>query len=130
MNDKGKIIVGLIIFVAVFTFPFWYNHGSATQPPEPKLTEKAEKAEKCVEDTDYMRTEHMQILDEWRDTVTRDGQRVYENKSGKEYMASLSNTCMDCHSNKEDFCDKCHNYTSVDPYCWDCHTYPEEKSDG
>jgi hypothetical protein len=127
MNDKGKIIVGLIIFVAVFTFPFWYNHGAATEPPEPKLTEKAKKAENCVEETAYMRTEHMQILDEWRDTVTREGKRLYVNKSGKEYMASLSNTCMDCHSNKEDFCDKCHTYTSVDPYCWDCHTYPEEK---
>lgn len=127
MNDKGKIIVGLIIFVAVFTFPFWYNHGSATEPPEPKLTDKAKKAEHCVEETAYMRTEHMQILDEWRDTVVRDGDRLYVSSSGKEYMASLSNSCMDCHSNKEDFCDKCHNYTSVNPYCWDCHTYPEEK---
>ena len=127
MNDKGKIIVGLIIFVAVFTFPFWYNHGAATEPPDPKLTEKAKKAEKCVEDTAYMRTEHMQILDDWRDTVTRDGQRLYVNKSGKEYMASLSNTCVDCHSNKEEFCDKCHDYASVSPYCWDCHKYPEEK---
>ena len=127
MNDKGKIIVGLIIFVAVFTFPFWYNHGSATEPPEPKLTDKAKKAEHCVEDTTYMRTEHMQILDEWRDTVVREGKRLYVNESGKEYMASLSNTCVDCHSNKEEFCDKCHNYASVNPYCWDCHTYPEEK---
>ncbi len=127
MKDKGKIIVGLVIFVAVFTFPFWYNHGAATQAPEPELTEKAKKADKCVEETAYMRKEHMQILDEWRDTVVRDGKRLYVNASGKEYMASLSNTCIDCHSNKEKFCDKCHDYASVDPYCWDCHTYPEEK---
>jgi hypothetical protein len=34
---------------------------------------------------------------------------------------SLSNTCLDCHSNKAEFCDRCHNYASVSPYCWDCH---------
>jgi len=126
MYDKGKIILGLILFFVVFTFPFWYNHGAATQTPEPELTKKAKQAENCVEDTSYMRTEHMQILDDWRDITVRDGKRLYVNKSGKEYMASLSNTCMDCHSNKADFCDKCHNYASVDPYCWDCHKYPEE----
>ena len=26
---------------------------------------------------------------------------------------SLSNTCLDCHSNKAEFCDRCHNYASV-----------------
>ncbi len=127
MNDKGRIIGGLVIFFVVFTFPFWYNHGSATEPPEPELAEKAKKAEDCIEDTEYIRKEHMQILDKWRDTVVRDGERVYVSKSGKEYEASLSNTCIDCHSNKEKFCDKCHDYASADPYCWDCHKYPEEK---
>ncbi len=126
MNDKPKIVIGLIIFFAVFTFPFWYNHGTASSVPEPKLTDKAKQAKQCVRDTEFMRTEHMQLLDEWRDTVVRDAERVYE-INGKEYNASLSNTCMDCHSNKADFCDKCHDYASVEPYCWDCHKYPKEK---
>lgn len=130
MYDKGKVIAGLVIFFAILTFPFWYNHGSAGSAPEPELTKKAKKAETCIENTDYMRTEHMQILDDWRDTSVRDGKRIYVNAEGKEYVASLSNTCMDCHSNKADFCDECHNYTSVTPYCWDCHTYPEEKKNG
>ena len=26
---------------------------------------------------------------------------------------------------KADFCDKCHTYASVKPYCWDCHTEPK-----
>ena len=30
-----------------------------------------------------------------------------------------------CHKNKEQFCDKCHNSNSVDPYCWDCHVAPK-----
>ena len=28
---------------------------------------------------------------------------------------SLSNTCLDCHSNKAEFCDNCHTYASVKP---------------
>ncbi|MFP4158942.1 MAG: sulfate reduction electron transfer complex DsrMKJOP subunit DsrJ [Desulfobacterales bacterium] len=130
MNDKNKIITGLIIFFLVVLFPFWFNlifgASGASEAPEPELTDKAREAENCVAETEYMRTEHMQILDQWRDTVVRDGERIYVAEDGEEYDPSLSNTCMDCHSNKEEFCDSCHDYTSVDPYCWDCHTYPEE----
>ena len=127
MYDKEKIIAGLIIFVVIITFPFWYNHGKAASVPEPKLTEKAKAAKECIKPKAEMRTEHMQILDVWRDNVVRSAKRVYITSSGKEFAMSLSNTCMDCHSQKTEFCDKCHNYASVDPYCWDCHIYPEEK---
>jgi hypothetical protein len=39
---------------------------------------------------------------------------------------SLTRTCLDCHSNKAEFCDRCHTYMAVDPYCWDCHVEPKE----
>ena len=68
-----------------------------------------------------MTTQHMQLLDVWRDSVVRDGNRLYINAEGKSYNMSLSNTCLDCHSNTTEFCDRCHNYASVTPYCWDCH---------
>ena len=29
--------------------------------------------------------------------------------------------CLDCHKNKSNFCDKCHDYMGVKPYCWECH---------
>jgi hypothetical protein len=35
-------------------------------------------------------------------------------------------TCLECHSNKTKFCDQCHNYLDVQPYCWDCHLVPKE----
>jgi hypothetical protein len=127
MNDKPKIILGLLIFFGVFTFPFWYNHLSASAPPKVELTEKAKAAKKCVADKDSMRTQHMKILNDWRNTVVREGKTIYTDENGKEYVASLSNTCMDCHSDKAEFCDKCHTYTSTTPYCWDCHTFPEVK---
>jgi hypothetical protein len=73
-----------------------------------------------------MKANHMDLLNEWRDLVVRDGKRIYDSFDGKEYIMSLSNTCMDCHSNKSEFCDSCHDYSGVIPYCWDCHVEPEE----
>lgn len=129
MNDKKLIVTGLVIFLIIVLFPFWYNRGKAVPPPEVKLTEQAKAAKECVLSKDYMRSEHMQLLDLWRESVVRQADRVYTNPKGKQFVMSLSNTCLDCHSNKADFCDKCHNYASVRPYCWDCHIdKPKENS--
>jgi hypothetical protein len=124
MNDKKWIVLGLVIFMALFLSPFLYNvvtGAKAAAMPKVDLTEKAKAAKQCVMATEYMRTEHMQLLDEWRLKVVRSGLRDFTNPEGKTFNMSLSNTCMDCHSNKADFCDRCHNYASVKPYCWDCH---------
>jgi len=40
---------------------------------------------------------------------------------GKKYMKGLQLTCLQCHTSKEKFCDSCHQYAAVKPYCWDCH---------
>ena len=129
MNDKKLIVTGLVIFLMIVLFPFWYNRGKAVPPPEVKLTEQAKAAKECVLAKDYMSAEHMQLLDLWRESVVRQADRVYTNPKGKQFVMSLSNTCLDCHSNKADFCDKCHNYASVRPYCWDCHIdKPKENS--
>ncbi|TET86080.1 MAG: menaquinol oxidoreductase [Desulfobacteraceae bacterium] len=124
--DKGMVIVGLCIFVVVITFPFWFNLGNAAPAPEPKIADKAKAAKECVEPKAYMKREHMKVLDEWRDTVVRDAKRIFVNSSGKEFNMSLTNTCLDCHTEKAEFCDKCHDYASVSPYCWECHIDPKE----
>lgn len=121
MKDKSKILAGLAIFIAAITFPFWFNMGRAAPAPELELTAKAKAAKTCVMPTEYMTAEHMQLLDVWRHNVVRNGERMFVNAEGKLFDMSLSNTCLDCHSNKEQFCDRCHNYASVSPYCWDCH---------
>ena len=121
MKDKNKIFAGLAIFIVVVTFPFWFNLGKAAPAPELELTAKAKAAKTCVMPTEFMKAEHMQLLDVWRHNVVRGGERMFVNADGKLYNMSLSNTCLDCHSNKKEFCDRCHNYASVRPYCWDCH---------
>ena len=128
MYDAGKILTGLVIFLLLLSFPFWFNVGQASyESPDLQLPEDSEQ---CVEDTEWMRKNHMELLDSWRDTVVRDGETVYTGMGGKQYDMSLQKTCMDCHSSKEKFCDRCHNTASVDPYCWDCHVAPEEVANG
>ena len=124
MYDSGKIIPGLIIFVLFVTFPVWYNHGDAGAVPQPELPKTAKQ---CVKPVQEMRAKHMVLLMDWRDEVLRDGDRSFDVKIGdQEYQKSLMNTCMQCHSSKKKFCDTCHSYASVTPYCWDCHLAPVE----
>jgi hypothetical protein len=118
MNDSRKIIAGLAVFIVLVTIPVWYNRGKASTPPNLVLP-KEEK--NCVEDTDYMKTSHMQLLNDWRTAVVRDGNRMYQNKAGRTFKINLTDTCLDCHASKADFCDRCHTYADVKPNCWECH---------
>jgi len=125
MYNKGTIIPGLIIFVLIVTFPLWFNAFSTASPvPKPELPPGGEK--QCVAPASVMRSSHMQMLNEWRDDVLRNGNRVAVIADGKEYRKGLQLACMKCHTNKEKFCDSCHEYSSVKPYCWDCHLTPTE----
>jgi hypothetical protein len=125
MYDGSKIVTGLIIFLCLITLPAWYSvaSGKATYVPDPKVITEEEE---CIESTQYMRTKHINLLMNWKESVVRQGNRTYLAGDGKEYNISLTETCMDCHSNKAEFCDRCHSYVGVKPYCWDCHIIPKE----
>lgn len=86
------------------------------------------KGDKCVEDTQFMRRNHMELLKHHRDDTMRRGIRTTQH--------SLKH-CIECHASdktgsvaasKEDFCVACHSYASVKLDCWDCHaTKPGKK---
>lgn len=127
MYDAKKVIVGILVFLALATAPFWLNAGKTTSMPELELP-KTEK--KCVETKEWMRANHMQLLDKWRNEVVRQDKREYVSMEyGKKYEKSLTLTCMKCHETKKKFCDRCHTYASVNPYCWSCHVAPVEKEE-
>jgi len=129
MYDRGKIGAGLLIFLVLATFPFWYGKGKTAVPPALSLdTPEIRKltVKECVEPTAYMRASHVELIDSWREAVVRDGNRLYVNRGGKKFVMSLSGTCLGCHSNKGKFCDTCHDYTGVKPGCWSCHVVPKE----
>ena len=89
--------------------------------PKPVL-EKALKGEQCVEPTDYMRRNHMEVLDVHRDKTVHQGIRTKKH-SLKE--------CINCHASpktgsvtaaKDNFCVSCHSYASVKIDCFECHS--------
>jgi len=132
LYDGKYIFVGLIIFLALVIVPLAPNLGKTVPPPQrqldtPVIKKLAEKDRQCIMPTDWMRANHMQMLVDWRDNVVRTNEkgapngREFVTPDGKKYLASLTNTCLDCHSNKAQFCDQCHNYVAVAPTCWGCH---------
>ena len=66
----------------------------------------------------------MKLLDIWRDSVVRDGDRFHIMPDGCKLEKCLTKTCLDCHVSKVKFCDACHSFASVKPYCWECHVIP------
>jgi hypothetical protein len=123
MRDRFVIIAALAVFLGVVTTPLWYARASGETAAGPDLKlPVAEKA--CVMPVAYMRTSHMDLLMTWRDDVVRLNKRTWTAPDGKTYQIGLSGTCLRCHTNKTEFCDRCHSYASVTPYCWDCHVDP------
>ena len=123
MNDKPIIIAGLVIALVVLTSPIWYSLAAGEPGDRPEL---ALPEGKCVESVDYMLGHHMDLLEEWRNEVVREGNTEKYKSSSGEYEKSLTNTCLlQCHvtqtTSQADFCGKCHEYADVHPTCWDCH---------
>ncbi len=125
MRDQPIIYAGLAVFLGVITFPITYgiSAGKTSRPPELKLPVNAKQ---CVASVEYMRASHMTLLLDWRESVVRNGVRTYRAADGRTFDMSLTRTCLQqCHTNKAEFCDRCHNYVAVKgPYCMDCHVDP------
>ena len=93
----------------------------------PAPTVKIEKGEKCVEPTEEMRRNHMDMILHQRDRTVHDGVRSVKH--------SLKN-CIECHADpktnsvlgKDGFCESCHVYAAVSMDCFECHT-PSPRKD-
>jgi hypothetical protein len=123
LYDAGKILAGLAVFLVLVTAPMWWNLATGVDIQAPEL-ELPQAQPGCVLPVGEMRASHMELLNDWRDLVVRDGERVMTTWDGRETRRSLTKTCLGCHTDKEKFCDRCHGYVGVAPYCWDCHLTP------
>ncbi|MBD5552990.1 MAG: sulfate reduction electron transfer complex DsrMKJOP subunit DsrJ [Desulfovibrio sp.] len=125
MYNAKAVGIGIAIFVFIFSTPFWLGWLGPDYTKTGVVLPSGEK--ECIENTEFMRANHMRLLDEWRDRALRLEDREYVSAlNGKRWLISLQNTCLKCHSNYAEFCEKCHVANSVYPYCWTCHLIPGE----
>lgn len=89
--------------------------------PKPVIV-KAVKGERCVESNEFMRRNHMKVLNHQRDETVIEGIRT------KKFSLKQ---CIECHASektgsvaasKDDFCVSCHSYAAVKIDCFDCHS--------
>ena len=121
MRDRGVILSGLAVFLALLSFPAWHNLSAHVTTKGPNIRLPA-PGKQCVAATEFMRTSHMKLLIDWRENVVRAGARDFTAADGKHFHTSLTPTCLDqCHGGKAEFCDRCHDYAAVSPSCWSCH---------
>ncbi len=88
----------------------------------PKPVVEAGQGEKCVENTEFMRRNHMELLKHQRDETMHKGIRTRNH--------SL-NGCIKCHAsrknnsvvgNDQNFCQSCHSYVAAKLDCFECHS--------
>jgi hypothetical protein len=121
MRDRGLIYSGLAVFLMLMTLPAWHNLAAGVTAKGPVLRLPVNEKQ-CVAPVEYMRTSHMKLLIDWRETVVRSESRGFTALNGQHYKMSLTPTCLEqCHGAKKDFCDRCHDYAAVSPPCWSCH---------
>lgn len=123
MSVAGKIKRFLALGAVVLTAAaLAWSGASARAGDAPKPAASAAKGERCVEDTDYMRRNHMKVLNHHRDKTVLEGIRTKKH-SLKE--------CINCHASektgsvakaKDDFCVSCHSYAAVKIDCFECHS--------
>lgn len=124
MYDSTKVLTGIVVFLILLTSPLWWNLATGSEVTVPDLELPQGKAG-CVLPKGEMRATHMSLLNDWRDLVVREDDRDMTTWDGRTVRRSLTGSCLGCHTDKAAFCDRCHDYTAVDPYCWDCHVIPE-----
>jgi len=112
---------GLSLLALFVTF-FMVTVAASADVPKPKVPKG--KGERCVEDTNVMRKNHMEFLLHQRDETVHEGIRTKKH-SLKE--------CLSCHAvndesnlpvgidDKRHFCNSCHAYAAVSIDCFECH---------
>ena len=129
MNKIRRIVFGGMAVVVAGMLAVSAVLAAETSGAKPAFgpTVKTYKGDKCVEDTEYMRRNHMKVILHQRDETMHKGIRTQKH--------SLKN-CVDCHADpktnsvlgKDGFCESCHVYTSVSIDCFSCHSAAPEKN--
>ena len=118
VRRRWAVLVALVAFAAqaAADAPAGVRTSRVPQP-----TVAAAAAGSCVEDTAFMRRNHMELIRHQRDLTVHEGIRTTKH--------SLAN-CVNCHADpktgrvtgsKDAFCEGCHSYAAVKLDCFECH---------
>ncbi len=125
--------------VIILILAAWFAGAPATEAGDLRLAGVSipqparGKGDSCVAETDFMRRNHMKLLDHQRDGTLHDGLRP------KRF--SLKG-CIDCHAvngadgtpvtvkDPKHFCRTCHDYAAVRVDCFECHASRPENAAG
>jgi hypothetical protein len=115
-RNAGRVAIALV--VAAASLAAAETARAPSRVPLPAL--EAGAGERCVEDTAFMRRNHMELLRHHRDQTVHDGIRTTKH--------SLAN-CITCHASRktgrvtgaDGFCASCHSYAGVTLDCFECH---------
>lgn len=112
---QNNILKNVLVILLFISATAWAD-GSKVPPP---------KGDQCVEDAEWMRSNHFETVLHQRDETVIHGIRTTEH--------SLKN-CIDCHitpnangdfarysNSEEHFCAGCHEYAAVSIDCFQCH---------
>ena len=120
MRDPMQLLATLALLAVLTALPRGACAADPTWLPKPARGQ----GETCVADTDWMRRNHMTVLNHQRDNTVHDGIRT------KRF--SLKG-CIECHAVKganaepvtaaspQHFCRACHDYAAVRVDCFECH---------
>jgi len=116
MLKKNKSAITAVILLLIVFVPIGYYLARDVFPQDAEVfLEMPDQYDECVEDTEYMRFRHMELLLEMREKAVREGIR------GEHTLSD----CRDCHTNRSRFCNQCHNIVNLNLDCFGCHNYPE-----
>ena len=122
---KRDVVIGLLLLSALVALRVFWPAVKAEKIASPTVRAIAIDSTVCIAPTEYMRSHHMKILNEWRNSGARDN-RPYVTADGKKFQKSLD-TCLGCHGSNAYFCISCHQYANAKPTCWNCHLSPLDK---
>ena len=112
-------LAGMLSGVPGGASPALAAEGAASRVPQPVVAISATGS--CVEDTQFMLRNHMELLKHHRDRTVREGVRTTQH--------SLAN-CVNCHASPKTgrvtgsgdaFCESCHRFAAVTLDCFGCH---------
>ena len=86
--ERLLVFLALALFLSLATYPIWKIQDQHSLPKVSMET----KGDQCVAPADYMRENHMKLLEDWRDSVVRKGERFHIMPDGTKVEKSLTKT--------------------------------------